>query len=94
MDDTKRFAWLRFAVGEASGRGQGFCKDALRAVIAHLFQKGMTRVEAEVFEFNHPSLHLLEGLGFRREGLKRKAHFDGKKFWNVFVLGLLEGELR
>jgi len=52
LDETERFAWLRFALGEE--RGKGYAKDALRAFLAYLFAGGMHRVEAEVYEFNNP----------------------------------------
>ena len=93
MDDSKVFAWLRFAMGEENARRKGYTKDAIRALLTRLFAEDMHRVEAEVFEYNLASLALLEGLGFRREGLKRKAHFDGEKYCDVVVFGLLSGEL-
>ncbi|MBD3285728.1 GNAT family N-acetyltransferase [candidate division WOR-3 bacterium] len=94
MDVSRRFAWLRFALGEESARRKGYAKDALMALLSHLFSKGMHRIEAEVFEYNTASLKLLSSLGFRREGLKRKAHYDGDDYFNIVVFGLLSGELR
>ncbi len=47
------------------------------------------RVEAEVYEFNEASLHLLTSLGFKREGVKRQAHFDGEAYCDIVVMGLL-----
>lgn len=80
LDETKCFAWLRFALGEA--RGKGYAKDALRAFLTHLFAGGMHRMEEEVYEFNSPpSLGLLESLGFKREGRKREAHLDANAMW-------------
>jgi RimJ/RimL family protein N-acetyltransferase len=91
QDDEHRFAWLRFALGEH--RGRGYAKDGLRCLLAHLFRHGMHRVDAEVYEFNHVCLGLLGGLGFKEEGLKRQAHFDGQKYWNVSCFGLLAEDL-
>jgi ribosomal-protein-alanine N-acetyltransferase len=87
IDADHRCAWLRFALGEQ--RGHGFAKDALRALLGHMFHQGVHRIEAEVYQFNRASLRLLEALGFRREGIKREAHFDGRKYANILVLGLL-----
>jgi RimJ/RimL family protein N-acetyltransferase len=92
IDETKRFAWLGFALGEQ--RGRGYAKDALRALLAHLFAGGVHRVEAEAYEFNERSLGLLESLGFKREGIKREAHLDGERYANIVVLGLLKEEFR
>jgi RimJ/RimL family protein N-acetyltransferase len=92
IDQTKRFAWLRFALGEQ--RGRGYAKDALKALLAHLFSRGVHRAEAEVYEFNEPSFGLLESLGFKKEGTKREAHFDGAHYADVLVLGLLKEEFQ
>lgn len=83
-----RFAWLRFALGEE--RGKGYAKEALRCFLGFLFNKGTHRVEAEVYEFNKASFYLLKSLGFNKEGIKHEAHFDGKRFVDVVVLGLLK----
>lgn len=87
MDAHQQHAWLRFALGE--GRGQGYARDALAAVLAELFARGLHRVEAEVYEFNQASLRLLSSLGFQQEGCKRQAHFTGEGYYDVIVLGLL-----
>jgi len=92
IDDENRFAWLRFAIGDDRFRRKGLMRDALKSLLSWLFEKGMRRVDAEVYDFNKPSLALLEGLGFMREGLKRKALFDGKDYHDVVVLGLLRSD--
>jgi RimJ/RimL family protein N-acetyltransferase len=92
MDCHQTHAWLRFALGEA--RGQGYAREALGALLAGLFTRGLHRVEAEVYEFNHASLRLLQGLGFQQEGRKRQAHFDRQAYIDVIVLGLLESDWR
>jgi ribosomal-protein-alanine N-acetyltransferase len=90
MDASHRFAWLRFALGER--RGKGYAKDGLKALLEHLFTVDVHRVEAEAYEFNQTSLHLLEGLGFKKEGVKRQAHFGGDRYHDIVVLGLLAEE--
>ena len=90
MDRSKRLAWLRYALGEE--RGKGYARDALKHFLQGLFPENAHRVEAEAYEFNEAGIGLLESLGFRREGLKREAHFDGERYRHVIVLGLLVGE--
>lgn len=90
MDKDRRFAWLRFALG--AERGKGYAKDALRCLLTHLFEGGVHRVDAEVYEFNQRSLGLLQSLGFTWEGAKREAHWDGKRYWEIIVMGLLESD--
>jgi ribosomal-protein-alanine N-acetyltransferase len=92
IDRLRRIGWLRFALG--AQRGQGHAKDALMPLLRRLFADGAHRVEAEAYEFNEACLHLLEGLGFQREGVKRQAHFDGDRYCHVVVLGLLAEEFQ
>lgn len=84
-------AWLRFALGEERGKGYG--KDAVHCLINHLFKEGMHRIDAEVYGFNTVCLGLLTSLGFVKEGVKRKAFFDGETYVDIVVFGLLEEDL-
>ncbi len=88
IDHSKHFAWLRFALGEE--RGYGYSKEALQLYIEDLFSRSCMRIEGEVYEHNIPSQKILESSGFIREGIKRNAHYDGEKFINVFVYGLVK----
>ncbi len=83
-------AWLRFALGEERGKGYG--KDALTCVIEHLFEEGFHRIDAEVYVSNTVCLSLLTSLGFVKEGVKREAFFDGEKYTDIAVLGLLRSD--
>ena len=90
LDSEHRCAWLRFALG--SHRGHGCMRDCLSALLQKLFQGGMHRIEAEVYSFNQASRHLLERLGFQREGCKRNAQWDGQQYWNILCYGLLSSD--
>ncbi|HEX2010638.1 MAG TPA: GNAT family protein, partial [Roseateles sp.] len=77
-------AWRRCTLGYELARaaqGQGLMAEALRAVLAWGFDPvrgmGLNRVEAMIHPNNLSSLHLVEGLGFRREGLLREVAFWG-----------------
>ncbi len=53
---------------------KGYMKEALKALIAHLFEtENLTCVAARCFAPNVASQHLLESLGFRQEGLIRQC---------------------
>jgi ribosomal-protein-alanine N-acetyltransferase len=91
MNDARDKAWLRFALGAERGRGLG--RLALGAYVGRLLAGGCRRVEAEVYATNAPSIATLEAVGFRREGTKRQAHFDGERYVDVHVYGLLAEDL-
>jgi RimJ/RimL family protein N-acetyltransferase len=88
--EDRRVGWLRFSMGEK--RRKGYMRDSLSALFSSLFRDGTRRIDAEVYEFNHASLALLDSLGFVREGIRRKAHFDGSGEFDVTVLGLLSDD--
>jgi RimJ/RimL family protein N-acetyltransferase len=87
MDPSRRMGWLRFALGEQ--RGQGYAKDALRHLLRRLIAQGAHRMDAETYEYNEASIGILGSLGFKREGVKRQAHFDGERYRDVIAFGLL-----
>lgn len=91
MDEKRTIAWLRYAIGEAKYRGYGYSREALSILLNSLFKKNVHRIEAEVYEFNLPSIAILKKLGFRQEGRKQKAHYDSesKKYCDILIFGLL-----
>lgn len=67
---SKEFSYF---LREESAR-KGFMKEALHAVIAHLFEtEELTCVSARCFAPNIASQRLLESLGFRRDGIVRRC---------------------
>jgi [ribosomal protein S5]-alanine N-acetyltransferase len=56
-----------------AARGRGYCTEAARALIDHLFESGVTRVIAEANPENKPSRRVLEKLGFSEIEYKEKA---------------------
>lgn len=87
IDELHKIAWLRFALGEE--RGNGYSIEALRIYIIRLIKNGCIRVEGEVYEFNKASQHVLEKIGFMKEGVKRRAHFTGIEYCDIHCYGLL-----
>jgi ribosomal-protein-alanine N-acetyltransferase len=59
--------------------GKGIMSEAMRAVIEFGFERMMlTRIEAFVFLSNARSWRMLEGLGFKREGILRSRGFTNE----------------
>ncbi|MDN4525769.1 GNAT family N-acetyltransferase [Fictibacillus fluitans] len=92
MGSNQRFGWLRFGLGEE--RGKGYMREALTGIFHHLFQEETHRIDAEVYEYNQRSLHLLDSLGFKKEGTRRLAYYDEDNYYDIHVLGLLESDWR
>jgi len=60
--------------------GQGFAREALRAIIDRAFAKGTPRIEADVDPRNQASLRLLSQLGFTKTS-EAKATFQLGEDW-------------
>lgn len=73
-------------------RGRGVARRAVRALADHAFAHGIARIEAVVRPENPPSIRVLEGVGFVREGRLRSLlpHGDGRS--DAFIYSLLPGE--
>ena len=65
--------------------GKGIATAAARAMVAHVFSGSkFVRLEPPVFEWNPPSMRVLEKVGFVREGVLRKSVFkDGQLISSV-----------
>ena len=87
MNKSHTYAWLRFALGKM--RGHGYMKNALLHMIDMLSKEHVHRIECEVYDYNLISIHLIESLGFMKEGIKRKAHHIENTYHDIYVYGLL-----
>lgn len=78
--------------------GQGYAMESCRAVIQQAFLNGVHRIYAQCDPENGPSWHLLEKLGFEREGhLRQNVYFwkdeQGNPLWkDTLVYGILKEE--
>lgn len=91
-DEGSQRAELGYVLGRQYW-GTGLMLDALQALLGHAFHvMHLRRVEAEVNPANTASVHLLERLGFTREGLQRQRWVDKGQAYDVAVFGLLRDE--
>ena len=76
-------------------QGQGLGREAIQLALSFAFETlGLQRIEADVDPRNERSWHLLESLGFRREGrLRQRWRVKGEITDGVFY-GLLRDEYR
>ncbi len=83
-------AEVGFALSAAM-QGRGLAGDAVRQAIAFAFDTlGLERIEADVDPRNLPSWHLLERLGFQREGLLRNRWRVNGEVCDSYLYGLLK----
>ena len=89
------FVDVWYIVGKPEARGRGFGREAVGLLVDHLFAtERVERVGATCDVENVPSIRLLEGLRFRREGTLRSALFHHGRWHDVHVYGLTRTEHR
>jgi RimJ/RimL family protein N-acetyltransferase len=92
IDRHNRRAEVGFALGRAFW-GRGLVKRALPLVIRFAFERlDLRRLEADCDPRNAASLRLLEGMGFRREGLCRERYVQLGEVQDAVMFGLLRSE--
>ena len=78
LSHWERRAALGFVVANRAVRRQGVGATAVILAMDYGFSReDLDRIYAEVYPFNLPSLRLLEGIGFQREGVLRQPVFLG-----------------
>ncbi|GAB4171077.1 MAG: hypothetical protein Kow00108_05430 [Calditrichia bacterium] len=84
-----RKAEITFVLFE-SYQHQGYGNQILSPFLSLAFNTyNFHRLEAEVYETNPASIHLLEKSGFILEGRKREAKFQDGKYIDILCYGLL-----
>jgi len=78
---------------DPSQRGQRLAMDALRTLLRYAFgELNMRRVYGTVLDFNISAVLGFESVGFKREGVARKAVMVNGQFHDVIYMGLLREE--
>jgi ribosomal-protein-alanine N-acetyltransferase len=91
-DHSSRRAEVGYDLAPAQW-GKGLMHEALEAVLTYGFEKmGLNRVQAMVHPENARSIHLLQRLGFTREGVLREWRFYKGQFWDETCFSLLRHE--
>ena len=89
FDKTHRRCELGYALASGSW-GRGYAREALALALDYAFGPlHLYRVEADIDPRNVGSIHLVERLGFRREGLLRGRYHVGSEIQDSAIYGLL-----
>ncbi|MBR0257904.1 MAG: GNAT family N-acetyltransferase [Synergistaceae bacterium] len=82
---------IRIAKREIRSRGLG--TDAQLTLMRYAFEElRLNRINASVLSYNAPSLKMCEKVGFKVEGVKRRAIYKGGKFHDLVILGCLKSD--
>ena len=90
VNRRSRIADVRTLMLDPAARGRGLATNALRELTTRLFeQRGIHRIEAEVYGFNAPAQRVFERAGFVSEGVRRRAYDRAGDWQDGVRFGLL-----
>lgn len=93
LSHLERRAAMGFVVADRAVRRQGVGRTAVILAMDYGFSlEDLDRIYAEVYPFNIPSLRLLEGVGFQREGVLRQHDVHQGRRTDLVVMGILRDE--
>lgn len=89
--DTGYRTWTIGYMLHRSAWGGGCCTEAVSALVRFLFETWpeLLRVQAEVYSHNPASMSVLKKVGFKEEGILRKATEKNGKMLDTITFGLL-----
>jgi RimJ/RimL family protein N-acetyltransferase len=93
VNRRSRIAEVRTLMLDPAVRGRGLAAQAVRDLVSRLFERGMHRVEAEVYGFNAPAQRVFERAGFVREGVRRRAYDRAGGWQDGIYFGLVADDL-
>lgn len=74
--------------------GQGYGQEAMREVMQFGWeQMSLNRIEATVVKGNTRSVHVMEKLGFKKEGLLRQRLLKGGTYFDIYIFSVLHCEV-
>jgi RimJ/RimL family protein N-acetyltransferase len=88
------YAFLEAIITDRRAMKRGFGVEAGKLISYYALDVlGLRRLEAKVYEYNVLSMNSLRRNGFREEGVLRQAGFDGHRYWNLVIFGILKEEI-
>ena len=88
------YAFLETIITDLHAMKRGFGVEAGKLIAYYgVDVLGLRRIEAKVYEYNVLSMNSLRRNGFRQEGVLRQAGFDGERYWDLVIFGILKDEI-
>ena len=88
------YAFLETLLADQRAMRRGYGVEAAKLISYYgMDVLGLRRLEAKVYEYNVLSMNSLRRNGFTQEGVLRKAGFDGERYWDVLIFGVLRDEM-
>lgn len=88
-------AELDLYIGEKDYWGRGYATDAVHTMCRYGFEKmRLHKISLTVVTENHAAHHIYRKVGFTEEGRLRQVFRRDGRWYDMFAMGLLEGELR
>ena len=88
------YAFLETIIADSRAMKRGFGVEAGKLISYYgVDALGLRRIEAKVYEYNALSINSLRRNGFRQEGVLRQAGFDGERYWDLVIFGILKDEI-
>lgn len=88
------YAFLETIVADRQSMRHGYGVEAGKLISYYgVDVLGLRRLEAKVYAYNVLSRNALRRNGFQQEGVLRQAGFDGERYWDVLVFGILREEI-
>jgi RimJ/RimL family protein N-acetyltransferase len=88
------YAFLETIISDVRAMKRGFGVEAAKLIAYYgMDVLGLRRLEAKVYEYNVLSMNSLRRNGFRQEGVLRQAGFDGHRYWDLVIFGILKDEM-
>jgi RimJ/RimL family protein N-acetyltransferase len=90
INGVHRAADLGIRIGEEKNRGQGYGKEALNLAADFCWNHlNLNRVQLVVFKHNHRAIGAYKAVGFKKEGLLKKAAFIGGAWVDLVLMAAL-----
>ena len=90
IDYRVRKANYGILIAHEQSRGKGFGRICTGYMVSYGFsQLNLNRIECSIISDNQASLHLVQSIGFVKEGVKRQCLYRDGKFYDAVMMAIL-----